>query len=706
MAVLVSTLREEIDLYPGTRGSDGFPTYVLHDIWKNKFFNIGLLEYEILKRWDLRDTEKIAAAVCDETTLYATSEDVVGLQEFLETQEVLIDKKTNEGLSKLTKRAKDIVQKKKDARIKANPMAYLMFRIPILRPDKFLESTLWMVKPLMTKKALYVFLALFVFALVNVLQQWHIFTGYVKNALSWQGAAYLFVALAISKSFHEFGHAYTAKRYGLQIPTIGLMWMMIFAFLYTDTTESWKLESRKQRMAIGAAGVIVEMQLAIVATILWSVLPDGPVRYACFYLGTAAWIATLAINLSPFLRWDGYWVLSDLVGIQNLRERSGKITMWFFGKMIMGFDEEIPVKLPPKKVRFSIVFSILSWFYRIGIFVGIGLLIFDRVFKLLGIFVLVTMVTSMVFGPIIKASKEWFKRRSEFNLNKHSLISLSVIFFIFLLLLIPWRSTIQVPAVVAPQQHIEVFPGVEGKVISVPEEGTWLKAGDSLFVMQNPEIDFDVAGKQKDIEYYQRSLQRTGSKSLLEGRALDQERLREATGRYVRALRDSQKLSIQAPFAGEVIWVDEVAKQGGWISPQTPILSYANTQKKEIYAYIGEYDLQRIYADGTAIFYPENTFFSELKGSITSVDSANIHSLDYDILADKNGGPILVETDKETRQLIPVKPLYLVRIAIDETAEETPILVRGRVILKGERKSYLSRFFDSLIGTIIRESGF
>jgi putative peptide zinc metalloprotease protein len=566
---------------------------------------------------------------------------------------------------------------------------------------------MWMVRPLMTKKAFYIYLFLLIFAMINVLQQWHTFTSYVRNALSWEGALYLFFALAISKSIHECGHAYTAKSFGLKVPTIGLMWMMIFGFLYTDTTESWKLESRKQRIAIGSAGVLAEMQLAIIATLLWTVLPDGGVRYACFYLGTAAWVATLAINLSPFLRWDGYWVLSDLVGIQNLRERAGKICSWFFGKMVMGFNDEIPVQLPKRQIRFCIIFSILAWFYRIGIFLGIGLLIFSRVFKLLGIFILFTMITALVLGPIIEALKEWFQRRADYKWNKYSATSFGIILFILLLLFIPWRSSIQVPAVIAPQQHIEVFAGVEGQVLSVPEHGSWLQRGDQLFSMRNPKLEYDVASRKNSIEYYQLSLQRTGSRNLLESRALDQERLQEANGRYKRALRDLQKLNALAPYEGQVIWVNKVAKQGGWVSPTDAILTFANTAKKEIYAYIGEYDLQRLYLEGDVIFYPENTYFKPLIGRISGVDSANINSLDYDILAKRHGGPIAIQIDPDTGQLKPIDPLYLVRITLNEDQSENfPILIRGRTILKGEKKSFVSRFVDTLVGTIIRESGF
>ena len=707
MPYIFSTLREDIDLFQGTRSHEGFPTYVLHDRWRNRFFNIGWLEYEILKRWHLRNSEEIAQAVCEETTLYAAVEDVEALDAFLRSQEIVIDNESDQGTAALIESANKLDDKKRKSRIKLNPMGYMSLRIPLIRPDRFLDSTLWMVKPLMTKTAFYIYCVLLVFAIIGVLQQWHAFQSYIKQALSWEGAIYLFLALAVSKSFHEFGHAYTAKRLGLRVPSMGLMWMFIFGFLYTDTTESWKLESRKHRVAIGAAGVMAELQLAIIASLLWTVLPDGGFRYGCFYLATAAWVATLMINLSPFLRWDGYWVLSDMVGIQNLRERSGKLAEWFFGKIIMGFKDEIPVKLPFKQVRFSIIFAILAYFYRIGIFLGIGLLIFSRVFKVLGIFLLCSMIVKMILWPIIGTVIKWFKRRSDMHWNRYSITSFVVIFAVILMLIIPWRSTIQTPALIAPSQHIEVFPGVDGQVTYIAEQGQAVSNGDILFEMQNPKLESELEYERNNVLYHQFALQRTGSKQLLEERALEQERLQAANGRYYKVYREMQKLKANAPYDGQVIWVSDLAKQNGWIRSSAPIMTLADTENLQMYAYINEYDLQRLYTDGLVKLYADNPYFKPVTGTILGVDSANINTLDYEVLSSTNGGPIQAIVDQSTGKLKPEKPIYLVRIQIDQASQEDlSILLLGRAILQGERKSLFGRFYQSLVGTIIRESGF
>lgn len=703
-AVTTSPLREDIDLYPGTRGSEGLPTYVLHDRWRNRFVNIGWLEFEILKRWHLKDPALIATAVNEQTTLYAEPEDVEALTSFLKNQELIIDSTDS---SEIMERGARQVEQKKKNRIKWNPMAYLMFRIPLIRPDKFLQSTMWMVRPFMSKTALYVNLFLLGLGLILVQQQWHSFLAYVNRALSLDGAIYLFFALAVSKSFHEFGHAYTTKSFGLRVANMGLMWMMVFPFFYTDTTESWKLESRKKRIAIGSAGVIAEMQLAVIATLLWAVLPDSALRYACFYLATAAWIATLAINLSPFLRWDGYWVLSDLVGIQNMRERATNVTKWWFGRIIMGFNEPNPVILPEKKVTFCIVFSILAWFYRVGIFLAIATLIFDRLPKILGIYAMISMVVAMVLKPIVMTFWDFFKRRDDMHWNRYSISSFAVMGLFLLAMFIPWQSTIEVPGVIAPKQHNEVYPGVDGRVVQIPEVGARLNKGELLFQMENPDLRYEQLVQKYDVDYYSTALARTGSQALLEFRALDRERLSIANSEYVKATRNVSRLQAKAPYDGVVTWVDSLAKQGGYVSREKPLLTYVDPNSNQIYGYIGEYDLQRLETDGAIRFYPEHPYFPTIIGSIVELDTANASVLDYEILASENGGPITAESDQETGKLSPRDPIYLVKMTINEGQQKNfSIIIRGRVVLEGERKSIASRFFDSLVGTIIRESGF
>ena len=99
---------------------------------------------------------------------------------------------------------------------------------------------------------------------------------------------------------------------------MGIAFVVLWPMLYTDTGESWKLRSSRQRLAIASAGILCELSLAGLSTLGWALSDPGPLRNALLYLATTSWVLSLALNASPFMRFDGYFILSDLLDFPNL----------------------------------------------------------------------------------------------------------------------------------------------------------------------------------------------------------------------------------------------------------------------------------------------------------------------------------------------------------------------------------------------------
>ena len=145
------------------------------------------------------------------------------------------------------------------------------------------------------------------------MRNWDVFQSTFIYFFSTEGLFLFLLAVFLAKIVHELGHAYTAKLYGLRVPTMGIAFLVLWPVLYTDTSDAWKLPNRRQRLSIAAAGMLAEIGLAGIATLLWSFLPDGPIRSALFMVATTTWIITLLINSNPFLRFDVYFFLSDFL---------------------------------------------------------------------------------------------------------------------------------------------------------------------------------------------------------------------------------------------------------------------------------------------------------------------------------------------------------------------------------------------------------
>ena len=97
--------------------------------------------------------------------------------------------------------------------------------------------------------------------------------------------------LLFSVVLHEMGHALTARHFGCRVPAMGVAFLVMVPVLYTDTNDAWKLQSRRARLLIGAAGMLAELTLAVWATLLWCFLPDGPLRAGVFLLASTTWIS-------------------------------------------------------------------------------------------------------------------------------------------------------------------------------------------------------------------------------------------------------------------------------------------------------------------------------------------------------------------------------------------------------------------------------
>ena len=156
--------------------------------------------------------------------------------------------------------------------------------------------------------------------------------------------------------------------------------LVLWPVLYTDTNDAWKLPSVRQRQLINAAGVAAELALACLALLACHLLPEGPLRAAAFLLATTTWIMTLAVNLNPFMRFDGYFLMSDALGIENLHEHAFALGRWRLREWLFDLREAAPEPLVSGQTLALDLVCIWRLLYRLVPFVGIALLVYHLFF--------------------------------------------------------------------------------------------------------------------------------------------------------------------------------------------------------------------------------------------------------------------------------------------------------------------------------------
>jgi putative peptide zinc metalloprotease protein len=700
-------LREEIAIFPGPAAIDGSPSWTLHDPSSNRFYRLGWREFEMLSRWDSGSVAALAARVEAETTLRIEQDDVDDLIRFLFSFD-LLRSTSPEATANLIRKA----QRQRGSWGRWLLHNYLFIRIPLLRPDRILNLSYpylrWVFSPLVAA----IVVAIGLVGLVRVGRQWDVFLGTFVDLFSVQGAIGFAITLGCMKALHELGHAYTAKRFGCRVPTMGLALLVMVPVLYTDVNDAWKLPSRRQRLAIGLAGVTTELGCAALAIFAWGSLPNGPARSVAFLVATTTWLTTVLLNASPFMRYDGYYVLSDWLETPNLHTRAFALAQWWLRETLLGLGDPVPEEMPPLRRRLLVVFAFLTWVYRFTLFLGIAAIVYHFAVKILGIAMMVVEVGYFLAMPVVREALTWWRRRADIHLKARTVLTAAAGVAIVLLLLLPWRSAVEAPGLLKSQQHIDIFaPEFGARLVGLGvHEGDSVAKGASLLQLASPDLDYRLVRARTEIEISEWQLGARGANPDLLARSQVTEREYETARAEYRALQDQQsRLDVTTPVAGKVVDMTEALEPGTWLAPKTRLMSVVDPAGLTVEAYVDEADLDRIAVGDTATFFAEADTRIEFPLRLIEIARASTKVLPEPALASTLGGPIAVRAQKQNEKqsdLVPDRTIYRLRLAVIEgSAVPVTRVLRGEVILRGEAISLVRRIWRAALAVAIRESG-
>jgi len=701
-AASLPRLREEIAIFRGPAALDGSPTYTLHDPARNRFYRLGWPEFEIISRWGGATVESVVDRVNQETTLTIESEDVDELRRFLFSCD-LLRVTTPQGTDYLVGKA----QRLRTGWGQWLLHNYLFMRIPLLRPDRFLTATYPYAAKLYNRGVALTVLAIGLLGLYLVARQWDVFLDTFIDMFTVQGAIWFGLTLSFLKIVHELGHAYTAKRFGLRVPTMGLALLVMVPVLYTDVNESWKLTARRQRVAIGIAGVTAELCCAALAMCAWGFLPNGPVRSAAFMVATSTWITTVLINLSPFMRYDGYYVLSDWLETPNLHVRAFALARWWMREKLLALGDPPPEDLPEPRQRLLVFFAFLTWIYRFSLFLGIAAVIYHFAVKVVGVAMMAVEIGYFLVRPVVSEVLIWWRRRSEIRLSRRTLLTATGAAALAALVLVPWRSGIEAPALLKSLQHVDVFvPETGARVAAIKVgDGQAVDKGALMINLVSPDLDYKIAHTRADLDILEWEMSAKGLDPELLAHSQVTEREYEASLAEYRGLLDEKaRLDVTTPIAGKVVDIEDGLAPGMWVKAKSRLASVIDPTAVTVEAYVDEADLDRIAVGDAATFYAEadNRIAAPLR--VVEIARASTRLLSDAPLASVYGGPITVRTQKQN-ELIPDRTLY--RVTLSPTAELLPPtrILRGQVMMRGEAASIAARTWRAFYAIVVREAG-
>lgn len=698
-------LRDDIRVERAAPLASGAPCWTLVDLAAHRYFQVGQREIQILGLWKLRTREALAAMLIQRGAPLQPGE-LERLQQFLE-HNGLIDFDSAHTARRMAKRR----QASRSSGLQWLLHHYLFFRCPLLRPGAFLRRTLPLARLLWSMQAQVLLGLLGLAGGYLVGRQWDSFLGTFADFLSWQGLLSYLTAAVVVKIVHEFGHAYVATHFGCRVPTMGVAVMMGLPMLYSDTTASWRLRRRSSRMLIDAAGVLAELMVAVLATFLWAFLPDGSIRGAVFVLATSSWVMSLVVNLNPFMRFDGYYLLSDALGLPNLQPRAFALARWKLRELLLGLGTTAPEVLPRRLHQFLIAYAWATWIYRMVLYAGIALAVYHWFFKALGIALFLVEVGWFLVRPVAQELQQWWHARQQVRHAPRAWASLAGMAGLLVLGLLPLDRSISLPALLAPTQDIPLHADVPAQIESVlVREGAHVRRGDVLMRLASPPLMQQRALTLTRMAIAQARLDRIAGTPRELAQAMVLSRELQMQQRTLQSLDEQlARLTLRAPFDGRVIDLDAGLQPGRWVDRHLELARLVSESGRDLRAYVPETEVWRLQAGATARFIPDSPMQAAVTAQVIEIGSLASEQIELTALSSVFGGPIATREDT-AHGLRPVQAQYHVRLHPEPTTDPTstgglrPQQVTGQVHLEAQPQSLLSMVAAQILRVLAREA--
>jgi len=599
--------------------------------------------------------------------------------------------------AELARQTAAVREQKQPSLFKKILIGYMFFKVPLIRPEGLLNLIYPWLSPLWSKPFLFLYAVLGVAGLIFMSQQIELYLHTVNHLFTPRGATAFFLCLAVIKIIHEFGHALASKHHGIFVRRMGIAFMVFIPILYTDTTEAWKLPSKKGRLIIGAAGILTEICIAAVSLFFWSVLPDGIVRSLMFYMSGASAVSTIMVNLNPLMRYDGYYLLMDYLQISNLRMRAAAIFRYFRHRLFVDWQGPMPEEHP--LYRSMAVFGFFTMLYRVVIFFSISLAIYHKVFKVLGVFLLFMQVLFMVILPLTGETLYLLKNRKYWGSKKRVFASIVLAGCLIALLFLPIPGFGKLPALFLFKNMSQIEAPGKGRIVTeLPEIGRLVQKGDILMRLQDDKSEQELEKIGYDLAQTVVSVDRLGSGGTQGGYrkwlmaehqrlSAEQEKIRQSLS----------QLEIRSPVAGKILDVNETLKKGSYISAKNYLITVGDEKSFEIRAYAPENIYRELkgknISEGKVVFQDLET--ETITGKFRERFDFPVNNFPNPSLFDYTGGPVL-SSMKPSGNVYPRDAYYSIIFDIPSISSHIRHGTRCSVKIK-ERESF------SIMERIIRK---
>jgi putative peptide zinc metalloprotease protein len=470
--------------------------------------------WQVIKLFDgTRTRTEILEAINRRMTTPVSLELVLEYEEFLREKDLIEQSAAERSLTLLDK-YKSLRHKKAEEKTEGFNPFFIMFHV--LDPDRFLNRTIKYVGWIWSPPVAIATLFASIWTAWIFIQHWGpLWTG-TMDLYHFLGKPFLdivqfFFILSIIGAIHEFAHAYALKKYGGECHDIGFALFYFTPAFYCDTSDAFMFPNQMKRLWVTIAGIYSEVAICVVATFLWVVsYPDTLVNQLAYKTMLFTGISAVFFNINPLIKVDGYYALSSLLKLPDLREAAwGQIGAWIQKKIL-----RLPVEVPPatrRKRRLYWIYGTLSIAYTATIMFIIYKLFdnfYSKYFPDFGIVLLVVTLTQIFrkkARTAIRVGKLFYLDKKELVKSPRSRVPLAAAAIVLLVvLLVPWsRRTIRADAYLKPATEVHLASPQDGSVAEVlVRDGDVVRRGQPLFRIASATAEEELSRRKLEKERF------------------------------------------------------------------------------------------------------------------------------------------------------------------------------------------------------------
>jgi putative peptide zinc metalloprotease protein len=533
---------------------------------------------------------------------------------------------------------------------------------------------------------------------------------------------WLLAAFAGAKVLHEFGHALTCKHFGGECHEMGIMLLLFTPTLYCNVTDSWILRSRWQRIAVSAAGILVEIVLAAIAVIIWRFSQPGLVHTVALNTVVVCSVGTLLFNGNPLLRYDGYFVLADLIEMPNLWQESRAEVKRLLEKWFL-VDDAVATANTGNRRPILAVYGVASIAYRA--FVSVAILIF--LYRLLtprgfGILIPVIAASLVATALVLGCGAIWrFWRRpmawSLFRPARLVATACAAAVGIGAILTVSLPCQISGPGLLQPVAAQRIYATTPGFLDECVAPGESVAAGQVLARLDDPQLRRGIerlTGDERVVAIRVKNLQArlNDEPDVAAQLEVAQEILSDVRQQLAHRQLDAKSLVLISPSSGVVMeppvspsppahdqnlptWTGtpvDPQNQDCFLERGTLICLVGNPADQEADVMVNENDVQYVRLGQRVRLQFAVAPTAILSGRVAEISKRNIATVPNELVSEQE----LASRPDAAGSRRPIQTSYSIRVALDECEVQLLSGALGRAKIKVEPQTIAQRMLRAI----------